>query len=530
MRALWWLKRDLRLSDNHPLSAAVDLIEAEQGELLPVYVFEPSILSAPDSGDLHVAALLPALRTLRADLQARGGELLVLRGELPAVFEELRGSLPFQAIYAEEETGTAATFERDRRVRRWASEVGVRLTEQPHNGVVRGLTDRDRRMTIWRRRMEEEPLSAPATIPMSADTARRCAVSRLPTAEELGFKPPVGAVQRVDEPSANRVLESFLYSRAVNYRKGISSPSLSRNSGSRLSVHLAWGTISLRSVLHRLDQRVEELRALRKRRPVPEEAKGRLKPLSSFRSRLYWHDHFCQRLEREPEMEFEPLNRAYADLPYDAGSEIEAALWAGRTGFPMVDATVRSLTETGFVNFRMRAMLVSFATYALHIDWRKLRDPMARIMADYLPGIHISQLQMQAGVVGINSVRVYNPTKQLLDNDPDCAFVRRFLPELRPLSCEQIIALAVHGVDSPSHGKSGRAAAPAGAGQSQLPFDEPGPDRSTAAGSPMDYPPPIVDFRAAVKEMQSGVYKRKASPFGKEEATRVLEKHGSRRR
>lgn len=341
---------------------------------------------------------------------------------------------------------------------------------------------------------------------MSRRSRQYAAGTTIPGPEELGRAPAAGAVQRVDEAAAERTLESFLHVRGSGYSKGISSPTLSRYTGSRLSVHLAWGTLSVGQVFQSLEERQAELRQDRS-------VKGWLKPLNAFRSRLFWHDHFCQRLEDEPEMEFHTLNRAFEEIDYDGAPEFEELLWQGRTGFPMVDASLRSLAQTGFVNFRMRAMIVSFATYALHLDWRKLLHPMARIMADYLPGIHISQLQMQAGVVGINTVRVYNPTKQLLDHDPECVFVRRFLPELRPCSNDQIISLATAGVESPSHGTRGRSR-----------------ENTSSLPSTADYPEPIVPFREKIKEMQSKVYRRKGSPFGKEEASRVLAKHGSRRR
>lgn len=505
MRLLWWIKRDLRLADNPALTDAVARAQREGGEVLPVYIFEPSLLEAPETGALHLRLLLEGLNSLRRALQSRGSELMVLSGEVPALFDELSRRHPFVAIHVEEETGTLITYERDRRLRRWCRERGVALREFPRNGVVRGLSDRDRRIKVWRQRMEESPLPAPQSIPTSGELRREAAGRALPTLEELGFAPPGGGVQRLDENAAGRTLTSFLLTRGVGYTRGISSPEESRFTGSRLSVHLAWGTLSLRCALSRLREREEQLRSDRRER-------GWLKPLSAFSSRLHWHDHFIQRLEDEPDMELHALNRAYEEMPYENDPEIERALWMGRTGYPMVDASVRSLTETGFVNFRMRAMIVSFATYALHLDWRRLLHPMARIMADYHPGIHISQLQMQAGVVGINTVRVYNPTKQLLDHDRECHFVRRFIPEIREWSNEEIITHALAGVDSPSH----KRVAP----QPEL----------FAAGGNGGYPAPIVEFRSRVKMMQGEVYRRKGSPFGREEAARVLEKHGSRRR
>jgi len=90
----------------------------------------------------------------------------------------------------------------------------------------------------------------------------------------------------------------------------------------------------------------------------------------------------------------------------------------------MIDACMRCLNATGFMNFRMRSMLVSFACYGLHLDWRLIHPHLARVFLDYEPGIHLSQLQMQAGVVGINTIRVYSPHKQIIDQDPECVFIK----------------------------------------------------------------------------------------------------------
>ncbi|MFP4330753.1 MAG: FAD-binding domain-containing protein [Spirochaetaceae bacterium] len=513
MRVLWWIKRDLRLTDNLALTEACAVAAKEGGEVVPLYILEPSLIDSSETGAHHLKLILQGLTALRARLREKESDLLLLLSEVPDAFDKLMGHAPFDAIHVEEETGTRLTYDRDRRLRRWCAHRGVTLREYPRNGVVRGLEDRDRRIDVWRERIESPPLPEPPRIPTSGETKKTAAATPLPSLGELGFEPPGNGVQRLDEGAGERTLTSFLEQRAKEYTNGISSPSRSRFTGSRLSVHLAWGTLSLRQAMARLRERERELRS-------PKGERGWLKPLSAFASRLHWHDHFIQRLEDEPEMEVRPLNRAYEDMPYENDPDLEAALWAGRTGFPMVDASVRSLRETGFVNFRMRAMIVSFATYALHLDWRRLLHPMGRIMADYHPGIHIAQLQMQAGVVGINTVRVYNPTKQLLDHDGECTFVRRCIPELGEWSNEEIITHALAGVDSPSHRRSSP--------QGEL-FSSQERARGGREGGE-GYPPPIVAFRERVKSMQGEVYRRKGSAFGRAEAARVLEKHGSRRR
>lgn len=521
MTTIWWIKRDIRLLDNAALTAAVAHARASTGsagQVLPLFVDEPAMRTAADTGDLHWIMVQQALAGLRKSLQAMDAELMVISGDLPVAFEQLRATVPFDRIDAEEETGTAWSFARDRAVRAWAKTAGVTLVEHPHNAVIRPLVDRSVRMRIWNERMRSEPEPVPR-VPMSEALRRQAAVTRLPAAPSRSEFP---ATQRCDEHAGQRTLASFLTTRSVQYRNGISQPAASRFTGSRLSVHLAWGTLSLRSVFHALWQQEETLRTLRTAddagaRPQP----GHLRALSAFSSRLFWHDHFAQRLEDEPAMEFHALNRAYEQLEYENDPELLKRWITGTTGVPMVDAAMRALRTTGFVNFRMRAMLVSYACHVLHLDWRAIRDPLARVMADYLPGIHVSQLQMQAGVVGINTIRIYNPGKQLLDHDPDCVFVKRFVPELRDIPCDAIRAAAAstRGTHATRATHSPPAATPAVAAAQMALFDSPGTPAALT---------PCVDYRTRAAIMRDRLWTIKKSEAGRAEAARVLEKHGSR--
>ena len=234
------------------------------------------------------------------------------------------------------------------------------------------------------------------------------------------FQPP--RRQRGGRLAALEVLHDFLDARSGQYRGGISSPLKAPTACSRLSPYLAWGCLSLREVVQASRARVAAL----------PEGDRRRAGLSAFLSRLYWHCHFIQKLESEPALEFRNLHRGYDGLrEHDWNPAHFDALVAGRTGWPLVDACVAMLRETGWINFRMRAMLVSVAAYPLWLHWREIGLWLARAFLDYEPGIHWSQLQMQSGTTGINTTRVYNPIKQARDHDPNGVFVRRWLPALR---------------------------------------------------------------------------------------------------
>ena len=158
----------------------------------------------------------------------------------------------------------------------------------------------------------------------------------------------------------------------------------------------------------------------------------------------------------------------------------------------MVDACMRCLAQTGFLNFRMRAMVVSFACFGLHLSWRLIHPPLAQRFLDYEPGIHLSQLQMQAGVIGFNTLRVYSPKKQFLDHDPDGVFVRKWVSELRD-------STTVENAEAENHSIPG-------------------------------YEPTIICLSSQAKVMKDRIYEVRRRADGKRATKGVLQTHGSRKR
>lgn len=484
-RGLWWIKRDFRLADNDALCNALKQCDT----VVALFIIEPELCTAEETSYLHFHAWQQAAQHLSAQLSALGGKLLIRVGRAEKVLETLRCKHQLDAFFSHQETGSAVTFERDLKVQRWASKHKLPWFESHQNGVIRGLANRNQRQPIIRERLfETAPLSIPAQIPCWPD---KVASEAWPTFKAVAGQEPdpriqITRLQTVTEPAAQQTLKAFLYNRGIRYSGGISSPNTAFIAGSRLSTHLAWGTISLRQVFHALEERNRELVS----EAAPQCARWR-KSLNAFQSRLHWHDHFIQRLESAPYMEVEAINPAYRDIRYGDHDQILQAWMSGYTGLPLIDACVRCLAATGFLNFRMRAMLVTTGCFGLAQSWQALQYPLARLFLDYEPGIHYSQVQMQAGVVGINTLRVYSPHKQLIDHDPEARFIKRWIPELRSFEAEVIANY-----------------------------------ESCSLG---DYPAPVVDINTTAKVIKDQIYAVRQSETGRSEAATVLEQHGSRK-
>lgn len=491
---LVWFKRDLRVHDHAPLVQA-----ARSGPCLCLYLYEPELLQSAEFDASHLVFINQSLAELDRELRSRGATLVTRVGEATKVLEQLHREFAFATIWSHQETGNRITYDRDRRVAAWVRDHGVAWNELPNHGVFRRLDSRDGWARRWEALMAQPMSAAPARIPGVAG-ARSDGVR---DAAALGL----AASERVEavtggEAVAQATLSSFLQERGVNYRADMSSPLQGWRGCSRLSPYIAWGNISMRQVVQTTRQRSAELKALRARGKQID--RRWLSSLSSFSQRLHWHCHFIQKLEDQPSIEFHNMSRAFDGLREDAfdGQRFEA--WcAGQTGYPMVDACMRALARGGWINFRMRAMLVSFASHHLWLHWRPTAQYLARLFLDFEPGIHFSQMQMQAGTTGINTVRIYSPAKQVVDQDPKGVFIRRYCPELEGVPDEflaepQRMPLAVQ--------------------------------RRAGCRIGKDYPAPIVDHASAYREARERIHAVKRSAEARRLAGQVYEKHGSRRR
>ena len=460
------LNRNLRLHDNAALYYG-----SLNSNYIVIHLYDENYWEANGRSARQLKFSYDCLQELDDNLKTIGSEINIFEGSFDDLKKWIKTNLNDYFIHINHCTDIdyfRKGFEK------FKQDFGDRLKVYDDFGLQLTNFDRDTWSKNWNHIMHSNLIDAPK---VNKNTAETSLINFNEHKNKIKSKfTYLEHIQIGGTSVAKELLESFLNERCEDYRVKMSSPSLSENSCSRLSPHFTYGSISIRQVYQKLNDSLPKLE--------------NKKDLYSFKKRLYWHCHFVQKLHTEPELEFNSMHRMCDDLRTEHDDEMIEKWITGKTGFPFLDACMKFLQTDGWINFRMRAMIMSFASYNMWQPWQKTSPLLARLFTDYEPGIHISQVQMQSGVTGINLPRIYSVTKQSMDQDPNAYWIKSLLPELKKFDPKIIHNANLNG----------------------------------------SYLPKIVDLKASAKFARDRVWSIRKDKAFKEEAKLVYLKHGSRRK
>ena len=479
MNKIFWFRYDLRISENSAFAQAI-----KDGNILPLFIFDEGLFKLDTSSSFHLRFIKDSLKNLKDKLRKRyNSNLSIYYGNTKEIFRYLIQKYSIAEIYSNRIFKHKYLTDLDKDCENLFKSLNAKWILKNQFGIDLNHRKRFNWAYNWNQFIQSDEQSFKFNCKF-INLEDNFDFSLVETNKING-----NSIQGGGRDEAIKLLDSFIESRSENYQREMSSPISGETACSRLSPHITYGTISLKEIHRKISDKLKFVHDNRKR-----------KSLIAFKSRLAWHCHFIQKLYDDPEIEHKNLNSAFDILRKDFNEKYFQAWKTGLTGYPFVDACMRYLETNGWINFRMRAMLVSFASYQLWLDWKKTSKHLAKLFTDYEPGIHYSQFQMQSGTTGINSIRIYNPIKQSLDQDPNGDFIKKWVPELKNVQGKLIHEpWKLTYID-----------------QKSINFE---------LGK--DYPLPIVDNHETTRFARDRIWKVKKSDQAKELSKLIVEKHAS---
>lgn len=401
-----WHRNDLRTRDNKALSEATTT-----GLACPVFIIDPQFYRNDMACDARLRFLHQSLVALDAQYTELGSHLVLKEGNPTSILN----NLPVEQVFVNRSVTSRYGRNRDETI---FSQDNVTVFEA--DGI--DWTDRPREAYDWQAHAEDYFEHPPLPTPDQLHSNPLTSTTTVPEVEATyTIRPKKRNVPPGGESAAWRRVEAFAENLDA-YPGGISPPAEAERRTSGLSPYFKFGCLTPRAVYQYITTHCPDDQAR-----------------AMFEDRLFWNRHYSQKLADWPgwtETAVNPVFRSLFRSTHDP--ELVRAWKAGETGFPLVDASMRALRETGRMNFRMRAMCASFFHYILQCWWRVGADHYYRELIDADPAINYAQWQNQCNLTGVHPVRIYNPRKQVRENDPDGNYITKYVPELADFPVEYL--------------------------------------------------------------------------------------------
>lgn len=399
---IFWFRRDLRLEDNCALYHALK----ENERVLPVFIFDTDILDDLDNDcDGRVEFIYNRVKSMKAYLEEQGSSLMVLHGKPIDQFRALVRNYPIERVYFNHDYGPDA-IARDQRISRYLEKNHITVKSFKDQAVFEKdeIVKKDGKpytvYTPYMKKWKEQFKMEPTVIYSTSDLYQRFIKTenyKLPSMDELGFKE-----SKMKFPSGEfdeQVISNYHHNRDYPYLEGTT----------RLGIHLRFGTVSIRQAVTKAFEMNEV-----------------------WLNELIWRDFYMMILWHFPKVTDRSFKSQYDEIEW-RNDENEFAAWCeGNTGYPIVDAGMRQLNQTGYMHNRVRMIVASFLTKHLLIDWRWGESYFAEKLLDYELASNNGGWQWAAGS-GCDAApyfRIFNPYRQTERFDPDHQYIQRWVPEL----------------------------------------------------------------------------------------------------
>lgn len=472
---IFWHRRDLRVSDN----LGLNLASQQSRRVIGCFCFDSHLLKSDEVAPARIAYMLGCLADLQQQYRQLGGELLLLQGAPEVVIPEVASRLGVEKVCWHQDVEPYAQ-QRDRQVSSRLQNQNIQVETtwdqllHPPGMVLSNTGEPYKVYTPFWRNWAKQTKSSPVGIPkelgkLSAEeltTIAQFTLAELPTLEELGYSWENPLLLQPGTKAATERLTYFCEHLLASYQEERNYPA--RDGTSQLSAALKFGAIGIRTIWQATEIAAENCRS--------EEG---LASIETWRQELCWREFYQHALYFFPELASGPYRETFQAFPWQNNPEYFQAWCEGRTGYPIVDAAMRQLNQTGWMHNRCRMIVASFLTKDLIINWQWGEKYFMQTLYDGDLSANNGGWQWSASSgMDPKPLRIFNPASQAQKFDPEAEYIRQWLPELSSVDTEYLLT-------------------------GQIPL---------WVSAQLDYPPPIVNHQQQQKEFKRLYERVKSSP------------------